>query len=85
MADSLPEETNSAAREWLTDHEGEGMIPFRAMLDPLQITFRLRPSVWLAAQFGPGFELTHTERHLHITPGSVRQNLLYATLRRLAG
>ena len=46
MADSLQEETNTAAREWLTDHEGEGMNPFRAMLDPLQITFRLRPSVW---------------------------------------
>ena len=39
----------------------------------------------LAAQCGPGFQLTQTQRHLHITPGSVRQNFLYATLRRLAG
>ena len=34
------------AREWLADHEGEGMNPFRAMLDPLQTTCRLGPSGW---------------------------------------
>jgi SAM-dependent methyltransferase len=39
----------------------------------------------LAAQCGPGFQLTQTQRHLHITPGSVRQNFLYATFRRLGG
>ena len=39
----------------------------------------------LAAQCGPGFQLTQTQRHLHITPGSVRQNVLYATFRRLGG
>ena len=46
VADSLEEETYKVAREWLADHEGEGMNPFRAMLDPLQTTCRLGPSGW---------------------------------------
>ena len=36
----------------------------------------------LAEQCGLGFELTKSERHVHVTPRSVRQNFLYATFRR---
>jgi SAM-dependent methyltransferase len=36
----------------------------------------------LAAQCGPGFELRTEQRHVHTTPGRVRQNFLYATFRR---
>ncbi len=39
-------------------------------------------SAQLAMQCGPGFELAQTQYHLHITPGHVRQNFLYATFRR---
>jgi SAM-dependent methyltransferase len=39
----------------------------------------------LAEQCGPGFELTQSERHVHITPRNVRQNFLYSTFRRAAG
>jgi 2-polyprenyl-3-methyl-5-hydroxy-6-metoxy-1,4-benzoquinol methylase len=42
-------------------------------------------SAQLAAQCGAGFELSQTQRHVHMTPGSVRQNFLYATFRRRAG
>lgn len=38
----------------------------------------------LAQQCGPGFQLTHSERHVHITPRNVQQNFLYSTFRRTA-
>jgi SAM-dependent methyltransferase len=37
----------------------------------------------LAEQCGSGFEHTKSERHIHVTPRSVRQNFLYATFRRV--
>lgn len=46
VADSLEKETDTTAHEWRADHEGEGLNPFRAMLDPLRTTFRLQPPIW---------------------------------------
>jgi 2-polyprenyl-3-methyl-5-hydroxy-6-metoxy-1,4-benzoquinol methylase len=46
VAGSLRQETHRTAREWRADHEGEGLNPFRAMLDPLRTGFRLQPPVW---------------------------------------
>lgn len=40
--------------------------------------------VQLATECGPGFALIRSERHVHITPGDIRQNFLYATFRRHA-
>lgn len=39
----------------------------------------------LAEQCGPGFELTQSGRHLHVTPRSATQTFLYATFRRAVG
>lgn len=39
----------------------------------------------LAEQCGPAFELTHSERHVHVTPRSAQQPFLYATFRRAVG
>jgi 2-polyprenyl-3-methyl-5-hydroxy-6-metoxy-1,4-benzoquinol methylase len=46
VAGSLQEETDRTAHEWRTDHEGEELNTFRAMLDPLQTTFLLQPPSW---------------------------------------
>jgi 2-polyprenyl-3-methyl-5-hydroxy-6-metoxy-1,4-benzoquinol methylase len=46
VADSLETEADRTARDWRADHEGEGLHPFRSMLDPLQAKFRLEPLVW---------------------------------------
>ena len=36
----------------------------------------------LAQECGPSWHLTHTERHLHTTPGGVEQRFIYATFKR---
>jgi 2-polyprenyl-3-methyl-5-hydroxy-6-metoxy-1,4-benzoquinol methylase len=46
VAASLQEETDRTAREWRADHEGEGLNPFRAMLEPLRAKFSLEHPVW---------------------------------------
>jgi SAM-dependent methyltransferase len=46
VADSLEMETDRTARDWRADHAGEGLHPFRSMLDPLQATFELGPLAW---------------------------------------
>jgi len=38
----------------------------------------------LAAECGPGFELTGTVRHVHLTPGGAEQRYQYSTFRRSA-
>jgi 2-polyprenyl-3-methyl-5-hydroxy-6-metoxy-1,4-benzoquinol methylase len=43
---SLQKETDRTAREWRAEHEGEGLNPFRAMLDPLRSKFSLEPRIW---------------------------------------
>jgi 2-polyprenyl-3-methyl-5-hydroxy-6-metoxy-1,4-benzoquinol methylase len=39
----------------------------------------------LAAQCGPGFELTQSERYVHTTPSGSHQNFLFATFHRVVG
>jgi SAM-dependent methyltransferase len=46
VAGSLEEETDTTAREWRTDHEGEGLNTFSAMIDPLRTKFSLEYQVW---------------------------------------
>jgi 2-polyprenyl-3-methyl-5-hydroxy-6-metoxy-1,4-benzoquinol methylase len=46
VVDSLQRETDKTALEWRTQHEGEDLNPFRAMLDPLRSEFTLEPLVW---------------------------------------
>jgi hypothetical protein len=46
LAGSLEEETGRVAREWRSDHESEGLHPFRAMIDPLSTTFRILRPTW---------------------------------------
>lgn len=46
VAVSLQQEIEKTTHEWRADHEGEGLNPFRAMLEPLRTTFRLQPPIW---------------------------------------
>jgi SAM-dependent methyltransferase len=51
VAETLAEEAARVARDWRKEHEGEGLNPLRAMLDPLQRRFRVLPLVWHAYLF----------------------------------
>jgi SAM-dependent methyltransferase len=46
VSGSPEEETERVISEWRADHEGEGLNPLRAMLDPLRARFRLRRPSW---------------------------------------
>jgi SAM-dependent methyltransferase len=46
VAESLEEATGQVARAWRTDHEGEGLNPFKAMIDPLRATFHMERPTW---------------------------------------
>jgi SAM-dependent methyltransferase len=46
VATSLQEQTDTTEHEWRADHEGEGLNPFLAMVEPLQTTFRLETPAW---------------------------------------
>jgi SAM-dependent methyltransferase len=46
VSGSLAEETEAVVRQWRTDHEDEGLNPYRAMLDPLRRRFTLRRLRW---------------------------------------
>jgi SAM-dependent methyltransferase len=46
VARSLEEETERTAREWRADHEGEGLNPFKAMIDPLRNRFGVQRLAW---------------------------------------
>ena len=43
---SLEEETRTVAHSWRSDHEEEGLLTFRAMLDPLRDHLHLGPPSW---------------------------------------
>jgi SAM-dependent methyltransferase len=46
VAGSLEEETDRVTREWRADHEGEGLNPLGAMLDPLRKGFDTQRLAW---------------------------------------
>jgi SAM-dependent methyltransferase len=46
VSGSLQQETDKTAREWRIDHEGEGLNPFKAMLDPLLAMFNVETPAW---------------------------------------
>jgi len=46
VAGSLEEEAEQVTREWRADHEGEGLNPLQAMIDPLSTRFRMQRPVW---------------------------------------
>jgi SAM-dependent methyltransferase len=46
VAGSLEEETERTTRQWRTDHEGEGLKPLEAMLDPLRTRFHMQRPAW---------------------------------------
>lgn len=46
VAGSLEEEADRVTREWRADHEGEGLNPLRAMLDPLWARFGVQRLTW---------------------------------------
>jgi SAM-dependent methyltransferase len=46
VAGSLEEETERVTREWRADHEGEGLNPLRAMMEPLSTRFHVRRPAW---------------------------------------
>jgi SAM-dependent methyltransferase len=46
MAGSLEKEAERVAREWRSDHEGEGLNPLWTMLEPLRTTFVAQPPAW---------------------------------------
>jgi SAM-dependent methyltransferase len=46
VAGSLEEEAEQVTREWRADHEGEGLNPLHAIIDPLSTRFRMQRPAW---------------------------------------